>query len=337
MTTSIKTWQIVDGQLREVQTSLVTEGRTEQLDLETWIASDPSVLGPDLVIIGRQVATKSGSLDLLAISRLGEIVIVELKRDKLPREALVQAIDYASDVATWGVEKVGEVCVKYTGRELEEVLAEAFPDVDLEAMNINEAQRIVLVGFSVEAALERMISWLSTAYGMAVNAVILHYTRTSGGDELLTRTAIISEELEQERVQKRKFRIPMSDDPGEHPEDELRDLLISYLSQDARTMKLMREVIIPMLLDQGVVSRSNLLEAFVDGGYSETLIAAGYTFTSISRQIGMAKNDFLRQVIGYEYPNYPWEKDNFSIRPDYRQLLAQVITAIREHEDKKPN
>jgi hypothetical protein len=28
----------------------------------------------------------------------------------------------------------------------------------------------------------------------------------------------------------------------------------------------------------------------------------------------MAKNDFLRQVIGYEYPNYPWEKDNYSIR-----------------------
>ena len=50
MTTSIKTWQIVGGQLREIETTLAAQGRTEQLDLETWIATDPSVLGPDLVI-----------------------------------------------------------------------------------------------------------------------------------------------------------------------------------------------------------------------------------------------------------------------------------------------
>jgi len=45
----------------------------------------------------------------------------------------------------------------------------------------------------------------------------------------------------------------------------------------------------------------------------------------ISLQIGMKKNDFLRQVISYEYPNYPWEKDNYAIRQGYKELIEELI------------
>ena len=98
MTTNIKTWQIIDGKLQSVDSTLSEQGRTETYDLETWIASNPAIINPDLVIIGRQVTTKSGPLDLLAIDRSGNLVIIELKRAMLPRDALAQAIDYASDI-----------------------------------------------------------------------------------------------------------------------------------------------------------------------------------------------------------------------------------------------
>jgi hypothetical protein len=39
----------------------------------------------------------------------------------------------------------------------------------------------------------------------------------------------------------------------------------------------------------------------------------------------MLKNDFLRQVLSYEYPNYRWEKDNYQVRPEYRELVADVL------------
>ena len=99
MGTEIKTWQITNGKLQAVSTDMKTEGRTEPYDLEPWIESNPEIIGPDITVIGRQVMTKSGPLDLLAIDRSGNLVIIEIKRDKLPREALTQAIDYASDVA----------------------------------------------------------------------------------------------------------------------------------------------------------------------------------------------------------------------------------------------
>lgn len=328
MATEIKTWQIIDGKLELVETTMADSGRMETLDLESWIASNPAIIGSNLVIVGRQVATKSGPLDLLAIDQAGNIVIIELKRDILPREALAQAIDYASDAADWNIEKISEICTKHTGRSLDEIISEGFPDTNFENVNFNETQRIVLVGFAIEPSLERMINWLSDSYGVNINAVLLKYTKTHKGDELLTRTSIISEEVEQERISRKKFHIPMSDEPGSYDDVELGKMLTRYLSQDMYSAKRIRKVLLPVCLKSGKVTREQLKDEFVTYGEAESVRDAGYFLSLISQQIGMAKNDFLRQVIGYEYPNNPWEKDNYIIRENYEALVREVLSTF---------
>ncbi len=53
----------------------------------------------NLLIIGRQVTTKfDGIIDLLGIDRQGDLVVLELKRDRTPRETLAQVLEYASFV-----------------------------------------------------------------------------------------------------------------------------------------------------------------------------------------------------------------------------------------------
>ncbi|WP_456427495.1 endonuclease NucS domain-containing protein [Rhodocaloribacter sp.] len=334
MGTEIKAWEIIDGRPCPLESDLAQEGRTEAYDLEEWLASVPSIVRPGLKVIGRQVRTRSGPLDLLAVDRAGNLVIIELKRNKLPREALTQAIDYAADVASWGVEKVGEVCAKYTGKSLEDVLSEAFPDVDLEGLSINETQRVILVGFAVEPALERMIEWLSEGYGVGINAVVLKYVRTSTGNEVLTRSAVISEQVEAERTKRaKKFTIPMSDEPGEYEEDQLRELLSRYLAQDSLvSAQRIRDVLLPACLEQDIVTRDTLKQEFVRKGAADDISKAGYMLSVISGQIGIQKNDFLRQVIGYGYPNNPWEKDNYFIRPEYKDLVHEVLSEPRGAE-----
>ncbi len=54
MGTEIKTWQIIHGKLDSIDTALKNEGRTEPYDLEPWLASNPEIIGPDFMIIGRQ-------------------------------------------------------------------------------------------------------------------------------------------------------------------------------------------------------------------------------------------------------------------------------------------
>ncbi len=330
MGTEIKTWEIRDGKPVAVETTLTEAGRYEALDLESWIVADPGIVRPGLRLIGRQVMTNSGPLDLLAIDRSGDLVVIELKRDRLPREALAQAIDYASDLAAWSIDKISEACMKYTGESLEDVFSSSFPEVDLETTKINDRQRIVLVGFGAETALERMVEWLSDNYGVSINAVILKYVRTATGSETLTRTAVISEELEEKRSRDKKFTIPMSDDPGQYEEDDLRRLLIEYLSQDLVTAQRIRDVLIPGCLKQDKFTREKLKEEFLHQNPDVEPTKAGYSLSVISGQMGLKKNDFLRQVIGYEYPTYEWEKDNYFIRPEYRQLVTTVLEAIRK-------
>jgi len=151
MATEIRAWQIVNGNLEPIEMSMAEAGRRETEDLEQWIKNNPAILGQDILVIGEQVTTKSGPIDLLGIDTSGNLVVVELKREKLPRVTLAQAVDYTSDSASWDVDKIGEVCLKYTGQSLEDYLNESFEDVDLEDLAINKTQRILLVGFSVES------------------------------------------------------------------------------------------------------------------------------------------------------------------------------------------
>lgn len=334
MATEIKTWEIVEGQLKPLENNLAQEGKTEALDLEEWLASDPSIIRPGLKVIGRQVSTRSGPLDLLAIDGSGNLVVIELKRDQIPRVALAQAIDYASDVASWGIDKIGEVCAEYTGESLEDVLSETLSEDDLEHLVINETQRIILVGFAVEPQLERMIEWLSDGYGVSINAVSLKYIRTSAGNEVLARTAVIADQVEEARVKTKKFTIPMSDEPGSYEEDQLRNLLFRYLSQGLVTAQRIRDVFLPACLEHDYITRERLKQEFVTRNVLDDPSKVGYVISLISVQIGMQKNDFLRQVIGYEYPNYPWEKDNYFLRPEYRHLMKEVLASSSEKSNE---
>ena len=336
MGTEIKTWQIVDGNLQPLVTNLKNEGRTEPYDLEPWLESNPAILGADIVIIGRQTMSRSGPIDLLGIDKTGNVVIVEIKRDKLPREALTQAIDYASDAAEWTIEKLGEICTAYSGKSLEETLTESFPDLDVVNLNLNGTQRIILVGFSVESALERMIEWLSDNFSVNINAVVLNYIKTTSGDELLTKTSIISEALEQERVSKqKKFQIPMSDDPGGYEPEILRQLLREYLGRQRVTHQRLREVLLPTLLKRKTLTREQLKKELLEYDATLDVSKVGLHLTTMSSQLGMKKNDFLRQVVAYEYPNYPWEKDNFSLREPLKELVREVLEEIEKNRSNQ--
>ena len=329
MATEIKTWQIVKGKLTVLNSSLPESNRKEKEDLEQWIKSNPEILGDDIAVIGEQIETRSGPLDFLGIDNGGNIVVVELKRDHLPREALAQAIDYASDVASWDIDRLSEICQAFTGENLEDFFKQKFRDTPIEELSINQAQRLLLVGFSIEESLNRMIEWLSSQYNVGINAIILKYIKTSNGDELLSRTVIIPEEVEREKTNKRKFVVEKSNEPGNYDQATLKEKLIQYLSQNLYSAKRIRDYVLPILLKSKAMTREEMRKEFIKmGGADEG--QAGYFLALISSQLGFKWNDYLRQVISYEFPSNKWEKDNFSIRPEYRELVKEVLDGLNK-------
>jgi len=329
MASEIKSWQIVDGKLVPVQSSLPASGRRERDDLEGWIRSDPTILGDDILIIGEQIQTASGPLDFLAVDSSGNIVVVELKRDKLARDVLSQAIDYASDVSQWEIESFREICLGYTKQSFEDVFQQRFEGSLLEELTINQTQRILLVGFSLDDSLGRMIEWLSDRYSVGINAVLLSYVKTANGEEVLSRTAIISEEIEKQNVNRNKSIIEMSDVPGKYEKADLEEKLTEYLSKSLYSSQRIKDYFLPILLEKGKVSRDELRKEFVRRGAAADESQAGYFLSLISSQLGHKWKDYLRQVVSYEYPNHPWEKDNFSINKDFVGLVKGVLETLK--------
>ena len=269
-------------------------------------------------------------MDFLGVDKQGNLLVIELKRNMLPRDALVQAIDYASDIASWDTDKISEECVKFTKQSLQDFLSENFEDVDIEELSFNENQRILLVGFSIEEALQRMLEWLSDNFNMGVNAIVLKYVKTKSGDELLSRTMIIPEEIEKEKIKRRKIQLRMSDEPGNYKEAKLREFLKNYLKKGWLTSQRIRNFILPLCLKNDLVTRNMIIEQLVKKGDAPDEGKAGTILATISRELGYEQHDYLRQIIRYERDG--WTRINYQIAGKYRTLVKDLLEELDKEE-----
>jgi hypothetical protein len=81
----------------------------ERKHVQEWIRQAPEVLGEELLVVSIEFdrfTNSSDRLDILAIDRMGNIVVVELKRDSYAGYADLQSIRYAAMVSSMTIEKL---------------------------------------------------------------------------------------------------------------------------------------------------------------------------------------------------------------------------------------
>jgi len=198
MPQDIKIWEITDkSKLEEIhKTKLDLEER-----LENWIEKDITIISNDLLIIGRQISTDFGGvIDLLCLDYNGDIVIVELKRDKTPREITAQVLDYASWVDDLSNEKISEIADKYLKEKgpLDKAFKEKFgteiPEI------LNEHHKMLIVASEIDSSSERIVEYLSNTYGVGINAATFQYFKDKG-TEFLARVFLIEPSEADHRIQ----------------------------------------------------------------------------------------------------------------------------------------
>jgi len=152
---------------------------------------DISMLDPGLLVIGREVETDFGDfIDLLCIDAAGDLVVVELKRDKTPREITAQALDYGSWVVDLSNERVTSIAELYLGEGgLEEAFRGRF-GADLPE-TLNGEHSMLVVGSRIDESSERIIRYLSGTYGVNINAATFQYFREPDGSELVSRVFLM--------------------------------------------------------------------------------------------------------------------------------------------------
>lgn len=155
--------------LRIEKASFSGLGLRERDHLQEWIANDPTVLGEELLIIQKEFAgfsETSERLDLLALDKQGNLVVIENKLDDSGRDVAWQALKYASYCSSLTKEQVRSIFESYLARggstvEADEQLANFFGQ-DYEELELNQGQtqRIILIAANFRKEVTSTVLWL---------------------------------------------------------------------------------------------------------------------------------------------------------------------------------
>jgi len=189
-------WRLGDKVEKVIMSSIESESR-----LENALVEDLSILSSQLILLGRQVATSYGKfVDMLAMNSAGNLSIIELKKNRTPREIVAQLLDYASWAQSLSYDDIAAIySEKNQGKKLEEGFDDAFGASLPE--QINQSHELIVVASDLDASTERIINYLADNYGVPINAVFFRFFR-DGDRDYLTRTWLIDPEEAERKVSK---------------------------------------------------------------------------------------------------------------------------------------
>ena len=152
-------------------TQLKQHNLTERYDLQEWLVSHPEALGEELLIIQKEFDGFDGTgerLDLLALDTKGQLVLIENKRDDSGRDAVWQALKYASYVAPFTAEDIINVYANYLSKYKP---IDADLDTDAyEPEHVHHTSRVLIKKFLGGNA---DIDWMSQLNPKATQRIIL--------------------------------------------------------------------------------------------------------------------------------------------------------------------
>ena len=169
----------------------------EPRDIQEWIADNPRILGDDLLIVAKEFSGFDGTrerLDLLAVDRSGELVVIELKRDESGSDTHWQAIKYASYLHSASVDDVVEMLSKFgditEDKARQELIQHTDSDENLD--RLNKSQRIILGSHRFAPEVTSAALWLNEqARKSLVTCIQLMPYKDSKSDTLYLQTNTI--------------------------------------------------------------------------------------------------------------------------------------------------
>jgi len=168
-------------------------------DLHRLIAENPQLIAMEdseerklsMVTIGSHLRFPDGEIDILLMDAEGNLTLVELKRDRTPRDVVAQILDYASILYRNGINEV-EKAVRSQSifpNGLEGILGifkEEYPEYTEEletdairknmekSVNGNDLQ-LLIVSYEVEEPIRRVTEYLREIYGMKIYCIEFDY------------------------------------------------------------------------------------------------------------------------------------------------------------------
>ena len=164
---------------------------TERHHLQEWLANAPEALGEELLIIQKEFDGFDDTrerLDLLALDKDCNLVIIENKLDDTGRDVVWQTLKYASYCSSLSKLQIIEIYQRYLNRyegggDASSLLCEFFGVEDMEELKLNKgnSQRLMMVAANFRKEVTSTALWL-LGYGIQVQC--FKTTPFSDGNEL---------------------------------------------------------------------------------------------------------------------------------------------------------
>jgi hypothetical protein len=126
-----------------------------------------------------------GRLDLLAIDAEGDLHVIELKKDRTPREVVAQALEYGFWVQNLSFEGIRDLYSHHhQGEDFDSGFSSHF-ETDLPDA-VNTSHHLVVVATGVDTSTEQIVEYVR-GYGVPINVLFFEYLQ-DGDREYLARS-----------------------------------------------------------------------------------------------------------------------------------------------------
>jgi hypothetical protein len=145
-------------------------GFRERENLQEWLRKNPESLGEELLIIQKEFsgfADTNERLDLLALDKQGNLVIIENKLDSSGKDVVWQVLKYASYCSSLSKDQIREIFQNYLDKEgdktrAEDKLSDFYENQEYEELSLNQGpkQRIMMVAGKFKKEVTSTVLWL---------------------------------------------------------------------------------------------------------------------------------------------------------------------------------
>jgi hypothetical protein len=200
----IRLWKIEGSRESPTVASIsgVKRTKTEEM-LEDILVKSPNLLIEGLKLIGRQTDTPVGTPDLIGVDEDGELIVFELKRGVLTRDAVAQVIDYASYLAELTLVDLSTLVTESSGKYGIEKI-EDFPawyELQFGKPASVGKPKMMLVGLGVDDRARRMVEFLADG-DVEVSLITFHGFSDGDSTFLAKQVEVAQKEKSHTRVTK---------------------------------------------------------------------------------------------------------------------------------------
>ena len=165
--------------------------------LHDYLEKYPESIKDDIFIIGREVYTSDGKyIDLLGIDKSGSAVIIELKKEKTPREVIAQIIQYAEWVANEvDPNKLNEIAKDKGCLEGFSTIWKKFESVfGFEPQALNESQKLYIVAEEIHPHTVKMAKYLRETCHLDIMCIEMKLVKNDAGKKMLQTNFVVGKE-----------------------------------------------------------------------------------------------------------------------------------------------